>query len=209
MGFIKFGSRVDVFLPLNANVKVRLNEKVTGGETLSETETLREIFADRPNPRELVIPRNGGLGVLGDVCHVSQHHLRVFGNTELCSGSESALEARCPQPLRVPSALDDRDAIWRDTKRAPTRLLHCVTDRMEVHSEMPRRPSVDQANEREPMATHVRVEQPHRVVAGVHQARDNASTGTKRGEPPDLIRDEQRGVHNRRAFALDDLAQLE
>jgi phosphatidylserine decarboxylase len=31
MGFIKFGSRVDVFLPLDAKVNVKLNEKVTGG----------------------------------------------------------------------------------------------------------------------------------------------------------------------------------
>lgn len=34
MGFIKFGSRVDVFLPLNAKINVRLNEKVIGGETV-------------------------------------------------------------------------------------------------------------------------------------------------------------------------------
>ena len=34
MGFIKFGSRVDVFLPLNAKMKVLLNQKVTGGETV-------------------------------------------------------------------------------------------------------------------------------------------------------------------------------
>jgi phosphatidylserine decarboxylase len=34
MGFIKFGSRVDIFLPLNAKVKVNLNQKVTGGETV-------------------------------------------------------------------------------------------------------------------------------------------------------------------------------
>ncbi|MEX0968074.1 MAG: phosphatidylserine decarboxylase family protein [Bacteroidia bacterium] len=34
MGFIKFGSRVDIFLPLDANVRVALNEKVTGGETV-------------------------------------------------------------------------------------------------------------------------------------------------------------------------------
>ena len=34
MGFIKFGSRVDVFLPLNAKIKIRLNEAVTGGETV-------------------------------------------------------------------------------------------------------------------------------------------------------------------------------
>ena len=33
-GFIKFGSRVDVFLPLNAKVKVQLNQKVRGGESL-------------------------------------------------------------------------------------------------------------------------------------------------------------------------------
>ena len=30
-GFIKFGSRVDVFLPLNSQLKVRLGEKVKGG----------------------------------------------------------------------------------------------------------------------------------------------------------------------------------
>ncbi len=32
-GFIKFGSRVDVFLPLNAKITVKLNEKVRGGIT--------------------------------------------------------------------------------------------------------------------------------------------------------------------------------
>mgnify|MGYP001281227243 CR=1 FL=1 len=30
-GFIKFGSRVDVFLPLDTNIKVTLNQKVRGG----------------------------------------------------------------------------------------------------------------------------------------------------------------------------------
>lgn len=34
MGFIKFGSRVDVFLPLDAKVQVTLNQKVNGGETV-------------------------------------------------------------------------------------------------------------------------------------------------------------------------------
>ncbi|WP_274476078.1 phosphatidylserine decarboxylase family protein [Mangrovimonas aestuarii] len=33
-GFIKFGSRVDVFLPLDAEIKVELNQKVRGGETI-------------------------------------------------------------------------------------------------------------------------------------------------------------------------------
>jgi phosphatidylserine decarboxylase len=33
-GFIKFGSRVDVFLPENANVNVGINEMVKGGETI-------------------------------------------------------------------------------------------------------------------------------------------------------------------------------
>jgi phosphatidylserine decarboxylase len=33
-GFIKFGSRVDLFLPLDANIKVELNQKVRGGETI-------------------------------------------------------------------------------------------------------------------------------------------------------------------------------
>ena len=33
-GFIKFGSRVDLFLPLGSKVKVKLNQKVIGGETV-------------------------------------------------------------------------------------------------------------------------------------------------------------------------------
>jgi phosphatidylserine decarboxylase len=33
-GFIKFGSRVDLFLPLNTKIKVQLNQKVRGGETI-------------------------------------------------------------------------------------------------------------------------------------------------------------------------------
>jgi len=34
MGFIKFGSRVDVFIPLNAKITVDLNQKVKGGKTI-------------------------------------------------------------------------------------------------------------------------------------------------------------------------------
>jgi phosphatidylserine decarboxylase len=34
MGFIKFGSRVDLFLPIGTKVKVNLEQKVTGGETV-------------------------------------------------------------------------------------------------------------------------------------------------------------------------------
>ena len=37
MGFIKFGSRVDVLLPLNAKVKVKINEIVKGGVTVIAT----------------------------------------------------------------------------------------------------------------------------------------------------------------------------
>ena len=37
MGFIKFGSRVDVLLPLNAKVKVKINEVVQGGITVIAT----------------------------------------------------------------------------------------------------------------------------------------------------------------------------
>ncbi|MBD3864446.1 phosphatidylserine decarboxylase family protein [Olleya marilimosa] len=33
-GFIKFGSRVDLFLPLDTNIKVNLNQKVKGGESI-------------------------------------------------------------------------------------------------------------------------------------------------------------------------------
>jgi len=34
LGFIKFGSRVDLFLPLNAEVKIKNNEKVRGNKTV-------------------------------------------------------------------------------------------------------------------------------------------------------------------------------
>lgn len=34
MGFIKFGSRVDILLPLDAKIKVGLNQKVKGGRTI-------------------------------------------------------------------------------------------------------------------------------------------------------------------------------
>ena len=37
MGFIKFGSRVDVLLPTNAKVNVKLNEKVKGGVSVIAT----------------------------------------------------------------------------------------------------------------------------------------------------------------------------
>ncbi|MEH0158545.1 phosphatidylserine decarboxylase family protein [Limibacter armeniacum] len=33
-GFIKFGSRVDIFLPLNADVKVKIGDKTKGGKTV-------------------------------------------------------------------------------------------------------------------------------------------------------------------------------
>ena len=33
-GFIKFGSRVDLFLPIDAKIKVGLKEKVKGGKTI-------------------------------------------------------------------------------------------------------------------------------------------------------------------------------
>ena len=34
MGFIKFGSRVDILLPLNAKIQVKINENVKGGVTV-------------------------------------------------------------------------------------------------------------------------------------------------------------------------------
>ncbi len=37
MGFIKFGSRVDVFLPTDANIKVKIGENVKGIETVLAT----------------------------------------------------------------------------------------------------------------------------------------------------------------------------
>lgn len=37
MGFIKFGSRIDLFLPLNAQINVKLQQKTKGGETVVAT----------------------------------------------------------------------------------------------------------------------------------------------------------------------------
>jgi len=37
MGFIKFGSRVDLLLPLGTKINVELNQSVTGGETIIAT----------------------------------------------------------------------------------------------------------------------------------------------------------------------------
>ena len=34
IGFIKFGSRVDLFLPIGSNIKVKIGEKVTGGQSM-------------------------------------------------------------------------------------------------------------------------------------------------------------------------------
>jgi phosphatidylserine decarboxylase len=36
-GFIKFGSRVDLFLPLDTNIKVEINQKIRGGENIIAT----------------------------------------------------------------------------------------------------------------------------------------------------------------------------
>lgn len=33
MGFIKFGSRVDIYLPLDAEIKVKIGDKTVGGIT--------------------------------------------------------------------------------------------------------------------------------------------------------------------------------
>jgi phosphatidylserine decarboxylase len=33
-GFIKFGSRVDIFVPLNATIRVKIGDKTTGGKTV-------------------------------------------------------------------------------------------------------------------------------------------------------------------------------
>ena len=34
LGFIKFGSRVDLFLPENTKLNIKLNDKVIGGKTV-------------------------------------------------------------------------------------------------------------------------------------------------------------------------------
>jgi phosphatidylserine decarboxylase len=34
MGFIKFGSRVDLYLPLDAKLKIKIGDTVTGSQTV-------------------------------------------------------------------------------------------------------------------------------------------------------------------------------
>ena len=48
-GFIKFGSRVDVFLPLGSTIKVGLGEKVKGGRTVL-AELPEKIIPIKPEP---------------------------------------------------------------------------------------------------------------------------------------------------------------
>jgi phosphatidylserine decarboxylase len=36
-GFIKFGSRIDVFIPKSASIKVKINDKIIGGKTILAT----------------------------------------------------------------------------------------------------------------------------------------------------------------------------
>ena len=36
-GFIKFGSRIDVFIPKTSIINVKINDKITGGETILAT----------------------------------------------------------------------------------------------------------------------------------------------------------------------------
>lgn len=42
MGFIKFGSRVDIYLPLDAAVQVKINQKVTGNKSVIATVPLKK-----------------------------------------------------------------------------------------------------------------------------------------------------------------------
>ena len=37
LGFIKFGSRVDIFLPIGTRIKVNINDKVVSGKTIIGT----------------------------------------------------------------------------------------------------------------------------------------------------------------------------
>jgi len=46
-GFIKFGSRVDLFLPVNTDIKVKIGQKVKGGETIIgalENPVIEDVF---------------------------------------------------------------------------------------------------------------------------------------------------------------------
>ena len=36
-GFIKFGSRVDLFFPIGTKINVKINQKVSGGESIIAT----------------------------------------------------------------------------------------------------------------------------------------------------------------------------
>jgi|SRR5665213_2535972 len=57
-GFIKFGSRVDVFLPLGSQIRVEIGQKVTGGQTilavLPAAAPVKATIPERPETAEVV-----------------------------------------------------------------------------------------------------------------------------------------------------------
>jgi phosphatidylserine decarboxylase len=48
MGFIRFGSRVDIFIPSDCEVVVSLNQKVKGGVSVLATKIPKKYMLDRP-----------------------------------------------------------------------------------------------------------------------------------------------------------------
>ena len=51
-GMIKFSSRVDIFLPLDTEVKVKLDDKVTAGETIIAVRKQKQALSDQPSATE-------------------------------------------------------------------------------------------------------------------------------------------------------------
>ncbi|MBK0379932.1 phosphatidylserine decarboxylase family protein [Mucilaginibacter sp. SD-g] len=66
-GFIKFGSRVDIFLPLNSSINVELGQKVKGGRTvLAELPSVGTYVEDIPEDMEIADPLHPVEKVLSD-----------------------------------------------------------------------------------------------------------------------------------------------
>jgi len=51
-GMIKFSSRVDIFLPLDTEVKLKLDDKVTAGETIIAVRNQPSAISDQPSATE-------------------------------------------------------------------------------------------------------------------------------------------------------------
>jgi phosphatidylserine decarboxylase len=95
-GFIKFGSRVDIFLPLNSKINVDINDVVKGGRTiLAELPTVGNFINIDDIPDEVEVPDYSDI--------VAPELSNEHGEPTLVVEHEAPAKARKePQPKRPP-----------------------------------------------------------------------------------------------------------